>query len=254
MPFIPPPSRTRSAWASAGPGGPASVRAQRISTTLPAEGRSGSRAPAARGHPTYQRAPAALCRRMEQEPYDSAVLLVHGIGEQQQGATLAEMGGALVDAAGEWFGPANVEELPLSSDPRDGPRQRRAVPRHAPRRASRCACCSPSRTGPPRCALRAGARSWRGSPPPCRSSFSAPSTPGCGAARAASTPPGACRWPWRSARCGSSRTSSPSSSRWSSLSCCSPSGCWPASARSASACSAPARPPRFRAGRSCSRS
>jgi len=36
---------------------------------------------------------------MERQTYDSAVLLVHGIGEQKQGATLDEFGGALVGAA-----------------------------------------------------------------------------------------------------------------------------------------------------------
>ncbi len=64
---------------------------------------------------------------MTTESYDTAVLFVHGIGEQQQGATLTEHGGALVGAAREWFGAENVEDLPLEEDPRDGEPQRRAV-------------------------------------------------------------------------------------------------------------------------------
>ena len=64
---------------------------------------------------------------MERQTYDSAVLLVHGIGEQKQGATLDEFGGALVGAARDWLGVDSVEDLALETDPRDGPPQRRAV-------------------------------------------------------------------------------------------------------------------------------
>jgi len=64
---------------------------------------------------------------MERETYNSAVLLVHGIGEQQQGATLNEFGGALVGAARDWLGADSVEDLPIETDLRDGPPQRRAV-------------------------------------------------------------------------------------------------------------------------------
>lgn len=55
------------------------------------------------------------------------MLLVHGIGEQQPGATLEEGGDALVAAARDWFGAANVEDLPVDHDPAGGPAQRRAV-------------------------------------------------------------------------------------------------------------------------------
>jgi pimeloyl-ACP methyl ester carboxylesterase len=56
---------------------------------------------------------------MTSQHYDSAVLFVHGIGEQRRGATLEEFGGSLVDSARTWYGAGNVRdvsaELPVTS-------------------------------------------------------------------------------------------------------------------------------------------
>lgn len=48
---------------------------------------------------------------MTSQRYDSAVLFVHGIGEQRRGATLEEFGGSLVDSARARYGAANVRDV-----------------------------------------------------------------------------------------------------------------------------------------------
>lgn len=48
----------------------------------------------------------------ESPPYGLGVLFVHGIGEPQPGATLAEMGGPLVRWVHEWIGGSpNIEDV-----------------------------------------------------------------------------------------------------------------------------------------------
>lgn len=64
---------------------------------------------------------------MTPQRYDSAVLFVHGIGEQRRGATLAEFGGSLVDSARTWYGPDNVIDVPSGLPRRDDTPEHRAV-------------------------------------------------------------------------------------------------------------------------------
>lgn len=49
--------------------------------------------------------------RMTSQRYDSAVLFVHGIGEQRRGVTLQEFGGSLVDSARARYGAGNVRDV-----------------------------------------------------------------------------------------------------------------------------------------------
>ena len=78
-------------------------------------------------------------------PYDSAVLFVHGIGEQQRGATLGEFGGSLIDSARAWYGADNVNDVPsglLRSD--DAPEHRAVLvtrPGEAPLRVLLAESC-----------------------------------------------------------------------------------------------------------------
>ena len=75
---------------------------------------------------------------MTSQRYDSAVLFVHGIGEQQRGATLEEFGGSLVDSARAWYGAANVTDVPSGLPGTDANPAHRAVlvtrPGHEPLR------------------------------------------------------------------------------------------------------------------------
>src|SRR3954452_22033012 len=89
-----------------------------------------------RGGPRVSRADLAPRCRMTSHRYDSAVLFVHGIGEQQRGATLGEFGGSLVDSARAWYGADNVRDVSPGLPRTDDTPEHRAVlvtrPDHEP--------------------------------------------------------------------------------------------------------------------------
>ena len=64
---------------------------------------------------------------MTPQRYDSAVLFVHGIGEQRRGATLGEFGGSLVDSARAWYGADDVIDVPSGLPRTDDTPEHRAV-------------------------------------------------------------------------------------------------------------------------------
>lgn len=64
---------------------------------------------------------------MTNEPSDTAVLFVHGIGEQKRGETLAEFGGSLVDSGRAWFGAEQVVDVPPDMDGGSGAPEHREL-------------------------------------------------------------------------------------------------------------------------------
>ena len=91
---------------------------------------------------------------MTSQRYDSAVLFVHGIGEQQRGATLGEFGGSLVDTARAWYGADNVREVSPGLPRNDDTPEHRAVlvtrPDHEPLRLLLAESCWAEVVRPPR--------------------------------------------------------------------------------------------------------